>query len=93
MNQKLKPIPHFKNEEAERDFWVTADSSEYFDFSKAKRVIFPNLKPTKKSISIRLPEWIIYELKSLANKRDIPYQALIKTFLADKLEEQHKVNM
>lgn len=93
MSQNLKPIPQFKNEDEERDFWATADTSEYFDFSKAKRVIFPNLKPTTKSISIRLPEWLIYELKSLANKRDIPYQALIKTFLADKLEEQHKVNL
>ncbi len=93
MSQNLKLIPQFKNEDEERDFWATADTSEYFDFSKAKRVIFPNLKPTTKSISIRLPEWIIYELKSLANKRDIPYQALIKTFLSDKLEEQHKVNI
>ena len=82
MSQNLKSIPQFETEDEEREFWATADTSEYFDFSKAKRVIFPNLKPTTKSISIRLPEWIIYELKSLANKRDIPYQALIKTFLA-----------
>jgi predicted DNA binding CopG/RHH family protein len=73
MSQNLKPIPKFKNEDEERNFWETADTSEYFDFSKAKRVIFPNLKPTTKSISIRLPEWLIYELKSLANKRNIPY--------------------
>jgi len=90
MKQNLKAIPTFRDEDEERTFWAIADTSEYFDFSKAKRVVFPNLKPTTKSISIRLPEWLLYELKAVANKRDMPYQALIKTFLADKLEEHHK---
>jgi len=91
--KKLKPIPTFKNEDEERNFWAVADTSEYFDYNKAKLVIFPNLKPSTKSISIRLPEWIIAQLKAIANKRDIPYQALIKMFLAEKLEEEMRIKV
>ncbi|MEK7595324.1 MAG: BrnA antitoxin family protein [Patescibacteria group bacterium] len=87
MKKQLKQIPVFKNEDAERDFWAKADSSEYFDFSKARKVIFPNLKPSAKSISLRLPESMLNELKITANKRDVPYQSLIKNFIADKLRE------
>ncbi|OGK37972.1 hypothetical protein A3F03_00835 [Candidatus Roizmanbacteria bacterium RIFCSPHIGHO2_12_FULL_41_11] len=89
---KFKPIPKFKNEDEERRFWDKADTSLYFDFSKARRVIFPNLKPSSQSISLRLPESILNELKVLANKRDVPYQSLIKIFLAEKLKEQTGAN-
>lgn len=80
--QKLKKIPKFKNEDEEAEFWNTHDSTEYVDWSKAKNVIFPNLKPTSRSISIRLPEYIINRVKLEANKLDIPYQALMKQYIA-----------
>jgi len=83
-----KQVPVFKNEDEERAFWATHDSTEFFDWSKAKRAVFPNLKPSTKSISLRLPESIIAGLKVLANKRDVPYQSLLKVFLAEKVEEE-----
>ena len=83
-----KRVPTFKNEDEEREFWVTHDSTEFVDWSKAKRAIFPNLKPSTKTISLRLPESIIAALKLLANKRDVPYQSLLKVFLAEKVEEE-----
>ena len=83
-----KQVPAFKNEDEEREFWATHDSAEFFDWSKAKRTVFPNLKPSTKSISLRLPESIIAGLKVLANKRDVPYQSLLKVFLAEKVEEE-----
>ena len=83
-----KRIPAFKNEDEERDFWATHDSTEYLDWSKAQRAVFPNLKPSTKSISLRLPESILVGLKMLANKRDVPYQSLLKVFLAEKVEEE-----
>jgi predicted DNA binding CopG/RHH family protein len=83
-----KEIPTFKNEDEERDFWAEHDSTEYIDWSRAKRAIFPNLKPSTKTISLRLPESMIEELKLLANKRDVPYQSLLKIFLAEKIEEE-----
>ena len=82
MKKRLKKLPKFKNEDEERRFWDTHDSTEYFDWSKAKNVIFPNLKPTSRSISIRLPEYIINQVKIEANKLDIPYQALMKQYIA-----------
>lgn len=85
MAKKLKTIPHFRNEAEERRFWDTHDSTEYVDWSKAKRVRFPNLKPTTKSISLRLPLGILEQIKVEANKRDVPYQSLIKTWLAEKV--------
>jgi predicted DNA binding CopG/RHH family protein len=86
---KLKRIPKFKNEDEEADFWSKHDSTEYVDYSKAKSSItFANLKPSTKTISIRLPESLIKHLKLLANKRDIPYQSLLKMFLAEKVEEE-----
>lgn len=88
MKKRLKPIPKFKNEDEERDFWATADSSEYFDWSKAERVIFPNLKPSTQTISLRLPEHLLARIKQLANKRDVPYQSLIKIYLAEKVEQE-----
>jgi predicted DNA binding CopG/RHH family protein len=83
-----KKIPKFKNEDEERDFWAEHDSTEYIDWSRAQRAIFPNLKPSTKTISLRLPESMIEELKLLANKRDVPYQSLLKIFLAERIEEE-----
>ena len=82
-----KQVPAFRNEDQEREFWATHDSTEFVDWSKAKRAVFPNLKPSTKTISLRLPESIIAALKLLANKRDVPYQSLLKVFLAEKVEE------
>ncbi len=82
-----KKLPKFKNEDEEREFWATHDTTKYFDWSKAKNVTFPNLKPSVKTISLRLPKSMLEELKLLANKRDVPYQSLLKVFLAEKIEE------
>ena len=83
-----KRIPKFKSKEEEREFWATHDSVEYLDWSKAERVTFSNLKPSVKKISLRLPESMIEELKLLANKRDVPYQSLLKIFLAERIEKE-----
>ncbi|MFZ5617889.1 MAG: type II toxin-antitoxin system BrnA family antitoxin [Pseudomonadota bacterium] len=85
MTRKLKSIPKFRNEQEERAFWESHDSTEYVDWAKAKRVRFPNLKPTTKSISLRLPISLLEQIKVEANKRDVPYQSLIKTWLAEKV--------
>lgn len=77
-----------KTEDEEHEFWAARDSTEYIDYSKAKKTLFPNLKPSTKSISIRLPESLLEELKVLANKRAVPYQSLLKIFLAEKVEEE-----
>src|SRR5215470_1881444 len=84
MNKKLKSIPKFRNEAEERRFWQTHDSSDYIDWTKAARVRFPNLKPSTTAISLRLPVTILERIKVAANKRDVPYQSLIKTWLAEK---------
>ncbi len=84
----MKKIPEFKNEDEERKFWETHDSSEYISWSKAERVTFSNLKPSVKKISLRLPESMLEELKLLANKRDVPYQSLLKIFLAERIEKE-----
>jgi predicted DNA binding CopG/RHH family protein len=84
----MKKIPKFKNEAEERAFWATADSRDYVDWSQAAMVRFPNLKPTLKTISLRLPGIMIEELKLLANKRDVPYQSLIKIFLSERLASE-----
>ena len=86
MNKNLKPIPKFRNEAEERRFWETRDSSNYVDWSKAERVRLPNLKPSTTSISLRLPVTLLERIKVAANKRDVPYQSLIKTWLAEKTE-------
>jgi predicted DNA binding CopG/RHH family protein len=84
----MKPVPEFKNEDEEREFWATHDSTEYVDWSQARRVIFPNLKPSTRSISVRMPESMLDELKLLANKRDVPYQSLIKMFLRERIDAE-----
>ena len=85
---KKRKMPIFKTEDEERAFWATHDSTEFIDWSKAKPTVFPNLKPSTKTISLRLPESIIAALKVLANKRDVPYQSLLKIFLAEKVQEE-----
>lgn len=85
-----KKIPEFRDENQERNFWAKRDSNEFVDWKKAKRMTFPNLKPSLKTISIRLPESMLEELKTLAHKRDVPYQSLMKIFLAEKIREQRK---
>lgn len=88
MNKKLKPIPYFANEDEEREFWATHDSVDYVDWSKAIiNPVFPNLKPSTKVITIRVPEGLLYDLKSLANQRDVPYQSLVKIMLDEKVTE------
>ncbi|MEW6768093.1 MAG: BrnA antitoxin family protein [Pseudomonadota bacterium] len=82
---KLKPIPSFKSEAEERKFWETHDSTEYLDWSKAQRMRFPNLKPSTTAISLRLPVSLLEQIKIAANKRDVPYQSLIKMWLAEKV--------
>lgn len=85
-----KKIPNFENEDQEREFWSNQDSTEYLDWGKAKRLSFPNLKPSTKTISIRLPESMLDDLKMLANKRDVPYQSLLKVFLAERIKEEQR---
>jgi len=86
-----KQIPKFKNENEEREFWSKADSTDYVDWSKGKRVVFPNLKPSVKTISLRLPEALLEELKMLANKKDVPYQSLLKVYLSERVGEELKI--
>jgi len=87
-----KKIPEFKNEDEERKFWATRDSTEFVDWKKAKKTVLPNLKPSVKTISLRLPESMLEELKLLANKRDVPYQSLLKIFLSEKIHEEVKAH-
>jgi len=90
-----KPIPKFKNEAEEFEFWSStgpgADSTAYIDWSQAKRTRFPNLRPTLRTISVRLPVAMIEDLKVLANQRDVPYQSLLKVFLAERLASERKL--
>ena len=83
-----KKTPQFKSEDEESDFWQSHDSTEYVDWKKAERLTLANLKPSVKTISLRLPESMLEELKLLANKRDVPYQSLVKVFLSDRIEQE-----
>ena len=85
MKKMKRKIPNFKNEDEEREFWATHSPLDYFDSKKFKKGVFPNLRPSLKSISIRLPEDLLVELKTLANKKDVPYQSLVKVFLAKQI--------
>ncbi len=82
----MKKIPDFNTEQEERDFWENHDSTEFVDWDNAKLAVFPNLKPTTKPISLRLPEGMLAAIKAEANKRDVPYQSLIKIWLSERLE-------
>ena len=83
-----KEIPKFKDEDQEREFWSSHDSTEYIDWESAEELILPNLKPSLKTISLRLPEHLLNELKFLANKKDVPYQSLLKMFLAERVQSE-----
>ena len=85
---QFKEIPSFKNEDEEREFWATHDSTEYINWKKANKAVFTNLKPSTKTISLRLPEHLLDEIKMMAHKRDVPYQSLIKIFLKDRLDKE-----
>jgi len=87
---KRKAVPEFKNEDEERKFWATADSTEYLDWSSRKRRKLVHLKPSLKTISLRLPISMIEDLKVLANQRDVPYQSLLKVFLAERLTRERQ---
>ena len=87
---ELKKVPAFKTEQEERKFWETHDSSKYFDLSKAESVIMPNLKPSTQTISLRLPQGLLDSIKVEANKRDMPYQSLIKVWLARDVQESRQ---
>jgi len=88
MNKKLKPVPKFHSEADERAFWESHDTADYFDLSKAERVRFPNLKLSTQSISLRLPQGLLDRIKIAANKRDVPYQSLIKVWLTEKVDAE-----
>ena len=83
-----KTIPRFKSEDAEREFWATHDSTHYIDWRRGKRITLPNLKPSSQTISLRLPKPMLDRLKLLANKRDVPYQSLLKMFVAERLKAE-----
>ena len=85
MAKKFKKVPKFKTEDAEAEFWNTRDSTEYLDWSKARHVIFPNLKPTSTSISLRMPNYVLARLKVRANSLNIPYQTLMKQYIAKEV--------
>ena len=85
-----KSIPKFKSEDEERAFWSRHDSSEYLDWKNAERVLFPNLKPSTRAISLRLPESLLDALRQMANERDVPYQSLIKIILQERIERDLK---
>ena len=86
-----KHIPKFRSEAEERRFWATHDSTEYVDWRNAERVMFPNLKPSVKTISIRLPESLLNSLKTLANERDVPYQSFVKIILSERIQQEWHV--
>jgi predicted DNA binding CopG/RHH family protein len=83
-----KPIPKFKSESQEQDFWAKHDSTDYIDWSKGKVSVFPELKPSTQTISLRLPKSLLEALKMIANKRDVPYQSLLKIFLSERIDEE-----
>jgi predicted DNA binding CopG/RHH family protein len=88
MPKKKLQIPEFESEEQEREFWAGHDSSDYVNWSQAQKITFPALKPSTTTVSLRLPASMLRELKLLANKRDVPYQSLLKIFLAERIEQE-----
>jgi predicted DNA binding CopG/RHH family protein len=89
--KKLKEMPKFENEDQERNFWATENSTEYIDWEKAESVVLPNLKPTTTTISLRMSESMLNKIRLVANKRDVPYQSLIKIFLKERIDEELKL--
>ena len=90
MRKQFKKIPKFKNEDEEREFWVTHDATDYFDVSKPIELDLSKLKPSTESISLRLPSFLLERIKQLANSKDVPYRSLIKIFLADRVNKELK---
>ena len=88
--KKIKPIPKFKNEDEERDFWDRVDVSDYFDMDHPVELDLSRLKPSTESISLRLPQYLLFRIKELANAKDVPYQSLIKIFLAERVKQELK---
>jgi predicted DNA binding CopG/RHH family protein len=86
--KQLKQFPKFKSEQDEREFWETHDTADYFDLGQPVKMSFPNLKASTKSITLRMPLGMYDDLKTLANKNDVPYQSMMKMFLAEKIQEQ-----
>jgi predicted DNA binding CopG/RHH family protein len=86
----LKKLPDFKTLEEEAEFWSTHDSAEYVDWSSAEQTIFPNLKPSTESISLRLPSPLLARIKALANQKDVPYQSLMKVYLSERVNRELK---
>ncbi len=86
--KELKEIPEFKSESEEREFWANADSTDFVHWDRAERQTFPKLKPSTKTISLRLPEFMLNELRVIAHKRDVPYQSLIKIFLKERIDKE-----
>lgn len=92
-NKNIRQIPKFKTEDEERNFWATHSATDYFDMSKIVRnPVFPNLKPTTESISLRLPKYLLARIKQLANAKDVPYQSLMKVFLSDRIDRELATN-
>ena len=86
MSKRVKAVPQFSTEAAERAFWEKNDSSDYVDWKQARSVVLPNLKPSTQTISLRLPQHLLDSIKAAANARDVPHQSLIKVWLQEKLE-------
>jgi len=86
--RQRKRIPKFENEDQEREFWSEHDSTEFIDWSQAETAVFPRLKPTTRTISLRLPEYMLEQLRTIAHKRDVPYQSLIKIFLKERIDQE-----
>ena len=85
---KLKKRPAFKSDKQEAAFWASKDSTEYIDYSKGRRMVFPRLKPSTETISLRLPKSLLDQLKTIANKRDVPYQTLLKLFVLERVQAE-----
>ena len=88
---KLKPKQTFKSDAQETAFWASHDSTEYIDYSKSRRMIFPKLKPSTETISLRLPKSLLDQLKTLANKRDVPYQTILKLFVLERVQAELQI--
>lgn len=88
--KRLKDTPKFENEDQEREFWSEHDSTDYLDWSKGDIAVFPKLKPTSRTISLRLPAYLLEEIRAIARKRDVPYQSLIKIYLKERIDQEFR---
>jgi predicted DNA binding CopG/RHH family protein len=93
MTKNLQKMPIFKTEDEEREFWTNKDSVDFVDWENAESVVLPNIKPTTRTISLRISESMLNEIRLIANKRDVPYQSLIKIFLKDRIDEEFKLSV